>query len=221
MAQLFNSSIGRKFAMALSAFFLIFFLIAHLLINMLSVFSADAFNAASHFMGTNPLVQFLLQPILLLGVIFHFVLGFILEIKNRKARGSVAYIGKPKTSNAPWASRYMIVTGAMILAFLVLHFADFWIPTVAKNYFGAVHEESDYAHLLEKFSELWRVALYVISFVLLAFHLQHGFQSAFQSVGANHRRYNKLIKALGNFYAVFVPLGFIFIAIYHYVSQQL
>lgn len=221
MAQgLFNSSIGRKFAMALSAFFLIIFLIVHLLINFLSVFSPEAFNEASHFMGTNPLVQFLFQPILLIGVIFHFIMGFVLELKNKKARGPVGYVKSSPSANSSWASRYMIVTGAMILLFLVLHFSDFWIPTVAHNHFGvASSHESEYAHLLAKFEPIWRVILYVIAFILLGIHLMHGFQSAFQSMGANHRKYNGFIKGFGKAYAVLIPLGFIFIALFHFVKQ--
>ena len=85
MSGILNSSIGRKFAMALSAFFLMFFLLQHFAINVTSVFSADTFNETSHFMGTNPLIQYVLQPILLFGVIFHFVMGFVLEIKNKKS----------------------------------------------------------------------------------------------------------------------------------------
>ena len=85
MSGFFKSSIGRKVAMALSAFFLMFFLLQHLVINILSVFSPDAFNEVSHFMGTNPLVQFALQPVLIFAVVFHFIMGFILELKNKKA----------------------------------------------------------------------------------------------------------------------------------------
>jgi len=90
MGGIIKSSIARKVAMALSGLFLVFFLLQHFSINLTSVFSKDAFNAASHFMGTNPLVQFALQPVLIFGVVFHFVMGFILEIQNRKAR-SVKY----------------------------------------------------------------------------------------------------------------------------------
>ena len=87
MGGFFKSSIGRKVAMALSAFFLMFFLLQHLAINILSVISPETFNEVSHFMGTNPLVQFALQPVLIFAVVFHFVMGFILELKNRKANG--------------------------------------------------------------------------------------------------------------------------------------
>ena len=84
MGGFFKSSIGRKVAMALSAFFLMFFLIIHLAVNITSLFSEDLFNELSHFMGTNPLVQFALQPVLIFGVVFHFVMGFILELKKQK-----------------------------------------------------------------------------------------------------------------------------------------
>ena len=82
-----STSIGRKVAMALSAFFLMFFLLQHLTINVLSVFSPEIFNEVSHFMGTNPLVQFVLQPVLIFAVVFHFIMGFILELRNNKANG--------------------------------------------------------------------------------------------------------------------------------------
>lgn len=217
---LFNSSIGRKFAMALSAFFLLIFLVIHLLINLLSVFSPEAFNEASHFMGTNPVVQFALQPVLIAGVVLHFVLGFILEIRNKKARGGVSYVKKGASHNSSWMSRNMIISGAVILAFIALHFADFWIPTVAKNHFGvASGHESEYAHLVHEFSAWWRVLIYVIAFVLLGLHLAHGFQSAFQSVGANHRKYNGAIKGFGKAYAILIPLGFIFVAVFHFLNH--
>ncbi|SZD72785.1 succinate dehydrogenase (or fumarate reductase) cytochrome b subunit, b558 family [Candidatus Ornithobacterium hominis] len=229
MAQgLFNSSIGRKFAMALSAFFLITFLVVHLLVNFLSVISPSAYNEASHFMGTNPLVQFLFQPILIAGVVFHFVLGFVLEIKNKKARGPVGYVKSNSSQNSTWVSRNMVVTGAMILIFLGLHFADFWLPEINTKYIqgdmtgllqGGDGDLRYYEELQHKFASPWRVAVYVIAFILLGLHLAHGFQSAFQSVGANHRRYTPVIKAFGKFYAIIIPLGFIFIAIYHFLNQ--
>ena len=86
MSGILNSSIGRKFAMALSALFLMVFLLQHFTINLLSVLDGDTFNDVSHFMGTFWVIQYLLQPVLIFGVIFHFVMGFVLEIKNNKAR---------------------------------------------------------------------------------------------------------------------------------------
>ena len=127
MSGLLSSSIARKFAMSLSALFLISFLTLHVAVNLLSVCSPDAFNTASHFMGTNPLVQFAMQPILIFGVVFHFVIGFILELKNMKARGP-RYVKNNGAANSSFMSRNMVLSGVVILLFILVHFVDFWIP---------------------------------------------------------------------------------------------
>ena len=119
MGGFFKSSIGRKIAMALSAFFLMFFLLQHFAINILSVFNPDLFNEVSHFMGTNPLIQFVLQPVLIFGVVFHFIMGFVLELKNRKANG-INYAKDNGAANSSWMSRNMIYSGLAILAFIFL-----------------------------------------------------------------------------------------------------
>ncbi len=221
-----KTSIARKVLMALSGFFLLFFLLQHFIINFSSVISEDGFNSASHFMGTNPIIQYGLQPVLIFGVIFHLGMGIYLELQNNKAR-SVKYAMNKPSANASWMSRNMIYTGLMVMLFLGLHFYDFWIPEIKTKFIdgdmsGALNgvEGTRYFHELQhKFVDVWRVALYCLSFVFLSLHLLHGFQSAFQSVGFSHNRYTPIIKKLGNLYAVVVPLGFVFIALYHYVSQ--
>ena len=214
--------------MALSGFFLLFFLLQHFCINFLSVISPETFNDVSFFMGYNPLVQFALQPVLIFGVVFHLAMGIKLELENKKAR-PVKYGQYNGAANATWMSRNMIITGLMVLAFLLVHFYDFWVHEMTEKYiedgayaFGTAAESTAgrfYHELQEKFTELWRVIFYVISFVLLALHLLHGFQSAFQSVGFRHTKYTPIIKKLGNVYAILIPLGFIFIALYHYIDQ--
>ena len=126
--QIFKTSVARKMTMALSAFFLIIFLVIHLAVNFMSVLSPSIFNMLSHFMGTNPLIQFAMQPVLLIGVIFHFVMGFILELQNKKARGNQPYYSYNGAANASWMSRNMAITGMVILGFLALHLFDFWAP---------------------------------------------------------------------------------------------
>ena len=121
---MYLSSIAKKIAMALSGLFLVIFLAQHFTINITSVFSEKTFNYLSHFMGTNPLVQFILQPILIFGVVFHFIMGFVLEIQNKKARLN-SYVSFKGSENANWASRNMIISGLVILSFLILHFYDF------------------------------------------------------------------------------------------------
>ncbi len=220
MSGFFKSSIGRKIAMALSAFFLMFFLIIHLAVNVTSLFSADLFNELSHFMGTNPLVQFALQPVLVFGVVFHFVLGFILELKNKKAKG-VAYAKDNGAANSSWMSRNMIYSGLAILAFVVLHFIDFWIPEINHKYIAVLPEDpTRYFHeLQEKFVPMWRVAAYVVAFVFLALHLLHGFTSAFQSMGVTAGR-KKTLQTFGKVYSIIIPLGFIIIALFHHFNHH-
>jgi succinate dehydrogenase / fumarate reductase cytochrome b subunit len=218
MSGFLKSSIGRKIAMALSAFFLMVFILQHFAINILSVFNPDLFNEASHFMGNNPLVQFVLQPVLIFGVVFHFVMGFVLEFKNKASR-NVSYAVNNGNANSTWMSRNMIYSGGFILIFLVIHFIDFWIPEINTKYVlgdssGLLADGSDYRYFEElqhKFIPLWRVLLYCAGFVFLSLHLLHGFSSAFQSVGANNK-YTQALKGFGKAYAVLIPLGFIVIA---------
>ena len=221
MNRIVNSSIGRKLAMALSAMFLMFFLLQHFAINITSVFSPDLFNELSHFMGTNPVVQFALQPILIFGVIFHFVMGFILELKNKKAT-SIKYAKDNGSANSSWVSRNMIYSGLAILAFMVLHFIDFWIPELNTKYIVgdssgllANGEFRYFEELVHKFENPLRVGAYVVAFIFLALHLLHGFSSAFQSVGQNNK-YTRGLKSFGKFYAIGIPLGFVFVALFHH-----
>lgn len=218
MSGFLSSSIGKKFAMALSALFLMIFLLQHFAINILSVFSESAFNKASHFMGTFWAVQYLLQPVLIFGVIFHFVMGFVLEIQNRKAR-QIKYAKNNGNANSSWMSRNMIWSGFAILAFIVLHFIDFWIPEMQYKYIDFSPENpTRYFHeLVEKFHNPVRVSAYVIAFIFLILHLLHGFNSAFQSVGANNK-YTKALKGFSKIYAIGIPLGFIFIALFHHFT---
>ena len=118
----------------------------------------------------------------------------------------------------------MIWSGGFILAFLIIHFIDFWIPEINTKYIvgdmsGMHNGEFRYFHeLQEKFVPIWRVALYIVGFVFLALHLLHGFDSAFQSTGANNK-YTKGLQGFGKAYAILVPLGFIFIALFHHFTH--
>jgi|TARA_B110000305_G_scaffold104379_1_gene117326 succinate dehydrogenase / fumarate reductase cytochrome b subunit len=220
MGNFFNSSIGRKVSMALSAIFLMIFLLQHFAINFTSVVSPDLFNELSHFMGTNPLVQFVLQPVLIFGVVFHFVMGFILELKNRKAN-SLKYAKNNGAANSSWMSRNMIWSGLAILSFMLLHFVDFWFPELNYKYFAANPEDpTRYFHeLQDKFTYAPRVIAYVIAFVFLSLHLLHGFTSALQSLGSTLGRKKILIK-ISYIYSIALPLGFIYIALFHYFTQH-
>jgi succinate dehydrogenase / fumarate reductase cytochrome b subunit len=227
MSGFFRSSIGRKVAMALSAFFLMFFLLQHFAINILSVFNPDLFNEVSHFMGTNLFIQYVLQPVLIFGVVYHFLMGFILEVQNRKSVG-VKYYKNNRAANSTWMSRNMIYSGLVILAFMILHFIDFWFPELNTKFIQGdwsgtmegIEEYRYYEELTHKFHSHVRTIAYVISFVFLILHLLHGFTSAFQSVGVTAGR-KKTLQTIGKAYSILVPLGFIFIALYHHLKYVL
>jgi succinate dehydrogenase / fumarate reductase cytochrome b subunit len=214
-----SSSIGRKILMALSGIFLVVFLTQHFLINITSVFSENLFNTLSHFMGNNPLVQFILQPVLIFGVIFHFVMGFYLEILNSKSRKK-NYSKYSGSSNASWISRNMIFSGGVILIFLVLHFIDFWIPEMNYKYVEVLPEDPNryFEELVHKFESPIRTLIYSLSFIFLALHLLHGFSSSFKTVGVNSKYYDLIQKATFIF-SITIPLGFIFIAIFHNLTS--
>jgi succinate dehydrogenase / fumarate reductase cytochrome b subunit len=214
-----KSSIAKKVAMALSGLFLISFLSLHFFINFTSIFSEEVFNMMSHFMGYNPIIQFVMQPILIAGVVFHFVMGIVLEIKNRRSR-PVSYANYNGAANSSWVSRNMIISGLVVLAFLGLHFYDFWVHEINYKYINVneINTTRYYEELNHKFESPIRTGLYALSFILLSMHLWHGFNSSFQSVGFNNK-YSKALHKLGYAFAIIVPLGFIVIALFHHFNQ--
>lgn len=219
MSGLIKSSIARKVVMALSGLFLVLFLGQHFVINITSVIAPDTFNSWSHFMGYNPIVQYILQPILIAGVIVHFVMGFVLELQNRSARG-IKYASYKGSANASWISRNMIISGLVVLAFIGLHMYDFWVHEMAYKYLESNPEDPTryYAETVHKFEPFWRTIIYVIAFVLLSLHLLHGFASSFQTMGVNNK-YTPAIQLFTKVFAIGIPLGFAFIAVYHHFNQ--
>ncbi|MBL6666747.1 MAG: succinate dehydrogenase cytochrome b subunit [Flavobacteriaceae bacterium] len=213
-----TTTIARKVAMALSGLFLILFLGQHFTINIISVFSEKTFNFLSHFMGNNPVVQFILQPVLIFGVVFHFIMGFVLELKNSNSR-SVKYDSFNGSANSSWVSRNMILSGIVVLSFLGLHFYDFWVPEMNYKYVEFLPQDPNryYEELVHKFHNPVRVAIYALSFVFLSLHLFHGFSSSFQSVGLNNK-YTHGIKLFTVAFSLLIPAGFIFIAIFHHLN---
>lgn len=203
--------------MSLSGIFLIVFLTQHLIINLTSLIPDEGavFNIISHFMGNNPVVQFILQPILILGVVVHFSMGIYLEIQNQRSR-QISYVKYSGKSGASWASRNMIISGLVVLAFLIMHFYDFWVPEIKYKYidYGPLDEARYFHELQHKFQgELTRVLMYCCSFILLGLHLAHGFASSLQSMGITKGP----IKTATKIFAIIVPTGFVFIAAFHYI----
>jgi succinate dehydrogenase / fumarate reductase cytochrome b subunit len=146
-------------------------------------------------------------------------MGWVLDFKNRAAR-PVAYVKNNGGANSSWASRNMIISGTVVLAFLFLHFYDFWIPEMVYKYVDVKPLEPTryYEELVHKFESPVRTILYSLSFLLLSLHLWHGFNSSMQSVGFNNK-FSKALHKLGYAFAIIVPFGFIFIAVFHYFNH--
>jgi len=209
--------------MSLLGLFLITFLLTHLGINLLLIFShsTNTFNIAAHFMGTNVVIK-IFETILFLAFFAHIIIGIILQVQNRKAR-PVNYKVSNYTSQTSFFSKWVFHSAAIVFLFLVIHMADFFYKIKISNEVASVlingKEYHDTAALvIDKFQILGFVIFYVISMVVLAFHLNHGFQSAFQTLGVNHRKYTPFIKLLGHVYSILIPAGFAFIAVYFYVK---
>lgn len=201
------SSIWKKVIMGITGLFLISFLVIHCGINAL-IFLNDGgktFSAAGHFMGTNPVIR-TMEIVLVLGFLIHIIDGFVVSIQNRKAR-KTKYIVYKGSASSPWYSRSMALLGTLLLLFLIIHTAHFWIPNRA-NQFATGHEIDLYEKMKITFSELWIVIVYVLGCFALFWHLLHGFKSAFQSLGLYHSRYNGLISNVGIIFSVICPLIF-------------
>jgi succinate dehydrogenase / fumarate reductase, cytochrome b subunit len=222
MANFFTSSIGKKIMMAGLGLFLIVFLLVHLGINLLLVFfdSRDYFNIAAHFMGTNIIIK-IFEIVLFGGFLLHMIYGFIVQIQNWIAR-PVGY-AKTHPSQTSFFSKYMIHTAVIISVFLVIHLLDFYLKA---KFFGGVPEVEingkQYHDLgllvVEKFKIGWVVTFYIAAFIFLGFHLLHGFQSAFQTFGLDHRTLTPIIKATGVIYTIVVISGFVAIPLIIYFS---
>ena len=210
------SSIVRKFIMALSGLFLIIFLITHLVINSLTLASSkDLFNEAAHFMATNPII-YAMQYVLALGFIIHIGMGVKLTIQNKRAR-SREYVYNKMSKNTDLSSRSMIVSGGLVIVFLALHLRDYFYQM---KFVGLPEGTTDYDLVVNLFTNPYYTAVYVIAFIVLGVHLNHGFKSAFQSMGANHKKYNPLIKIVSTAYSIVIALGFSTIAIFHFINQS-
>jgi len=220
----FTSSIGKKIIMSLTGLFLISFLPVHLLGNLLLLKSdgGEAFNTYAYFMTNNPLIKFTSYGLYAF-ILLHALQGVIMAWQNKKAKGGKSLVNT--YSNKSWASSNMALLGILIFAFICIHMGDFWFKMkftsqidVIKDYAGyeGVGVKDLYKRVSAAFGQLWIVIVYLIGMGALAFHLMHGFASAFQTLGLNHKKYTPLIKLLGTAYSVIIPLGFAIIPIYMY-----
>ncbi len=217
-----TSSIGQKILMSLTGIFLILFLTVHLIGNLqlLAGDGGESFNLYADFMGHNPLIQFI--SIGNFSFIFlHAILGLLLWRTNKAAKGSTYAVKATKSSS--YSSRNMAWFGIIIFVFLVLHLSNFWFKAkwpglVDPVMYGDVEVKNLYSLVEVKFSSLPYVIFYLVSMIVVGLHLSHGFQSAFQTLGLNHKKYTPFIKGLGTAYSILVPLGFAIIPLWMYAK---
>ena len=213
MSWLIDSSIGRKFVQSISGLFLVLFLLFHMSMNLVLIFSYDAYNfLANEVLGAN-WWAIIGTGVIALGFVIHIIYAIILTLQNRKARGKDRYAYQSKTATA-WSSQNMFVLGVFILLFLILHLYQMWYNMQFKELFMIEGARHDGAQLVEEvFSHLWVVIVYVIAFIALWFHLTHGFWSALHTVGWDNTIWIKRIKVLSNIVATVISLGFMVVAI--------
>ena len=221
-----TSSIGKKLIMSLTGLFLIIFLLVHLVGN-LQLFANDgglAFNLYTEFMTTNPLIK-TVSYLLYFFILLHTVQGIALMMANRKARGVKGYAVKvtQAKSTSSFASSNMGRLGVIIFIFIALHLYQFWLQMKMGNVAEVTVDGKNIADLYTivaaTYANLTFVIIYVLSMVVIGIHLFHGFQSAFQTLGLNHKKYTPLIQGIGKIYAVVVPFGFAAIPLVMYARS--
>jgi succinate dehydrogenase / fumarate reductase, cytochrome b subunit len=224
LAQLFSSTLGRKLLMALTGLFLILFLVVHLAGNLQLLIpdGGKAFNIYAETMASNPLIR-----VVSIGnfafILLHVIYSIILTRHNKKSR-PVGYAVTKADTNSSWASRNMGLLGTIILLFLIVHLRGFWyeakfgeLPYVI---YDGIQYKNLYAIVSAAYSNIAIVAVYVICMGFLAFHLSHGFASAFQTLGLNHSKYSPIIKKTGIAFAILVPVLFAAIPIGMFIANM-
>lgn len=204
----FTASIGKKFAMGLTGLFLISFLIVHAGVNS-SIFvndNGDTFNTAAHFMSHNWVIR-IMELGLFAGLFLHIIQGLLLWKQNNAAR-PVKYDRNDANKNSKWYSRSMGLLGTLLLFFLIIHISKFFVDSKIALYGSGDGEHNLYLSMKEEFSKWWIVVIYIAGVASLFWHLLHGFGSAFQTLGVNHKRYTPIIKSIGIGYTVIICLLF-------------
>ncbi|MFI5154746.1 MAG: succinate dehydrogenase cytochrome b subunit [Chitinophagales bacterium] len=211
-ADFFTSSIGKKFVMALTGLFLISFLVVHAGINA-CIWANDGgemFNKAAHFMGSMIVIR-VIEIGLFIGFFIHIIQGLVLVFQNRGKR-KVGYAVGMGNKGSTWYARSMGLLGTILLIFLIIHWKHFWIPSrftgVEETVIDGKPVHDLYALMRDTFAETWVVVLYVVACISLAYHLLHGFLSAFRTLGLGNSRYVQLVRVTGIGFSIIVPFVF-------------
>ena len=224
MSNIFSSSIGKKLMMALAGLFLVVFLLVHLGINITLILFEDpkVFNIAAHFMATNIVIK-VFEVVLFGGILLHIIYGLLIQVLNWIARPKRYNVNNPVRTS--FFSKFMIHTALIILVFMVIHLFDFYFKAkFGHGHVADVTYDGKLYHdlgtlVVEKFKILWVNLFYIACFLFLGFHLLHGFGSAFQTLGLNHKVYTPVIKSLGYIYTFIVVAGFTIIPLWIYFTR--
>ena len=223
MSGFYSSTVGKKFWVSLTGLFLVVFLAVHLTANLMLIFddTGELFNRVVHFMGTNIIIR-IMEPLLAIGFLAHIFLVSILTLRNQTTR-SQNYKMQKLGHASSWASRNMYILGLIILTFLVIHIVNYWykfkfgdLPSAT---YGGEEMENAYGLVSGLFAIWWYDVIYIVAFIGLAYHISHGFWSAFQTLGFSHPKYDGFIKKSSIAYAVLVGAGFSFFAIWAYFQN--
>ena len=211
-----NSSIGRKVVMSVTGVALILFLTFHMSMNIVALFSGDAYNMICEFLGANWYALVATAGLAALAVL-HIVYAFWLTMQNSKARGNERYAVTTRPQGVEWASQNMLVLGIIIILGLLLHLFNFWYNMMFAELTGiavAHHPADGYAYIVDTFSCPVYVVLYIVWLVALWFHLTHGFWSAMQTFGWNGKVWYCRWKVIGIAYSTLLCLGFLVVVLW-------
>lgn len=208
-----NSSLGRKVVMSVTGLFLVLFVTFHVLMNTVALISPEGYNLICEFLGAN-WYALIATAILAAGFVVHIIYAFWLTMQNRKARGNDRYAVTTRPKNVEWASQNMLVLGIVVVAFMVVHFAQFWAKMQLVEVMHQVGCETEAAamvyaadgmhHIKNAFAQLWTLPVYLIGLIALWFHMTHGFWSAFHSIGASNNKWIPRFKTIGNWWSTIV-----------------
>ncbi|MCI5817945.1 MAG: succinate dehydrogenase/fumarate reductase cytochrome b subunit [Prevotella sp.] len=212
---LINSSIGRKVVMSVSGVALILFLTFHMSMNVVALFSGEAYNMICEFLGGNWYAVVATLALAFL-VAVHIVYAFILTAQNRRARGNERYAVTTKPSKVEWASQNMLVLGLIVILGLLLHLFNFWYNMMFAELTGiaVAHDPADgFSYMKDVFSCPVYVVLYIVWLAAIWFHLSHGFWSAMQTFGWNGKVWFCRWKVISIVYSTILMLGFLVVVL--------
>ena len=218
-----NSSVGRKVVMSLTGLALILFLTFHMAMNMVALFSGDAYNAICEFLGAN---WYALVATVGLAALFvlHIVYSIWLTLQNQKARGNEKYAVVERRKTVKWGSQNMFVLGAVVLGGLAIHLYNFWYKMqfqeiLGNSTFEGVSTHNGAAFIAETFANPVYSAIYIVWLVALWFHLTHGFWSALQSLGLSNKIWINRWRVVSNVYSTVLVLGFASVVVVFFMKS--